>query len=322
MPKGRIQMKLIRIVLWGMLVGSTFVTYSMNDECKDDRALPAKKQSALNRSLYLAAKRGNLVRVEQLFAQGAEINVRSIQAPPGGPLLDGAHDNGKAIFPDQPLCAAAENGHLEVVEWLLKNQADANAQSGPCGQRPLERAAWNNHSAVVDNLMEKKADVDGGDRFGGAALMAAARQGHTSMVEKLLGKFHANANQLDNEGRNALWHAAECCTGDHVPVINLLVAQNIDLNTHNKYDQTAVYFTAGRNVQATELLVTAGADTTLRDKHGITPVDRAFRLLQTEGIRDTYDFFVLHGAKAGAAIPHQGDIGKLVRNKGKARHWG
>lgn len=187
-------MKLIRAVMWAMFVGAPFFVYSMDDERKDDRESPAKKQSALNRSLYLAAKKGNLERVQQLTVQGAEINVRIIQAPPGGPLLDDVRDNGNVIFPNRPLCVAAENGHLNVVQWLLKNKADVDEQSGPCGQRPLERAAWNNHPEIVECLAEYKADVNAGDGFGGTALMAVARRGNASLAGQLLQQFRANAD--------------------------------------------------------------------------------------------------------------------------------
>lgn len=118
-----------------------------------------------------------------------------------------------------------------------------------------------------------------------------------------------------------MWHAAECCTKEHVPVIKVLLAEKVDLETHNEYKQTPLYFAAGRDVHVSKALVDAGADIKCSDKHGVTPVDRAFRLLQTEGIRDTYDFFVLLGAPRGVAIPHQGDMGKLINRKGKPRNW-
>ncbi len=319
-------MKLIRTMVLMMVVGMPFFVYSMDDDRKDDPALlghelTAKQQQKLNRSLYLAAKNGNLEQVQQLRAQGAQINVRPIQAPPGGAPLNNEHQDAKEIFSHQPLCIAAENGHLKVVEELLKNKADANGQSGPCGQRPLERAAWNNHPDIVECLAANKADVDAGDKFGGTALMAAARQGHTSMVKKLLEQFRATADQRDVHGKSALWLAVECCTGKHKRVVKILLEKKVDPDPYNPCKQTALYSAAGRSLDISKSLVDAKANVYFCDIFGVNPWNRAQRRFDLTGNSDILDFFACQGAPAGAAFPEQGDMGKLVRNKGKARNW-
>jgi len=60
-----------------------------------------------------------------------------------------------------PLHRAAENGHLSVVEYLVNQNADINAQAY---QRnigtPLHYAAQNGHLRVVEYLVNQKADIN------------------------------------------------------------------------------------------------------------------------------------------------------------------
>ena len=52
------------------------------------------------------------------------------------------------LYGDTPLHAAASSGHLEVVDYLLKSQADPSAQND-MGQTPLVCAAMHGHDNVI-----------------------------------------------------------------------------------------------------------------------------------------------------------------------------
>jgi hypothetical protein len=54
-------MKFIRVIVCSVLCSSTFFSYSMNDNRKIDRELTEDAQHELNRSLYFAAEKGDLV---------------------------------------------------------------------------------------------------------------------------------------------------------------------------------------------------------------------------------------------------------------------
>ena len=59
------------------------------------------------------------------------------------------------------LQAAAEGGHLAVVEWLLAVKADVNAAASYYNsQTVLQAAAGGGHLAVVEWLLAAKADVN------------------------------------------------------------------------------------------------------------------------------------------------------------------
>jgi hypothetical protein len=109
------------------------------------------------------------------------------------------------------LQAAAEGGHLEVVEKLLEAKAYVNAAAGWSGRTALQAAAEGGHLEVVEKLLEAKADVNAAMRWDGrTALQAAAEGGHPEVVEKLLeAKADINAAAASWGGctaqRRSLW---------------------------------------------------------------------------------------------------------------------
>jgi ankyrin repeat protein len=71
-----------------------------------------------------------------------------------------------------PLYAAARNGHLEIVQALLKAGASVN-KANHLGETPLYIAAENGHVKIVRTLIEAGADVNVPDNKGLTPLQAA-----------------------------------------------------------------------------------------------------------------------------------------------------
>jgi hypothetical protein len=80
---------------------------------------------------------------------------------------------------------AAAGGHVAVVDLLLANGADVNAQAKP-GHSALYFAAQSGHAGIVRELLQKGANVDMQTKWGATPLQVAAQQGHREVTEILL----------------------------------------------------------------------------------------------------------------------------------------
>ncbi|KAF7508070.1 hypothetical protein GJ744_009652 [Endocarpon pusillum] len=146
------------------------------------------------------------------------------------------------------LQAAAEGGHLAVVERLIQEKADVNAAAGDGnGRTALQAAAGGGYLAVIERLIQEKADVNAAAAegySGRTALQAAAEGGHLAVVERLI-QEKANVNApAGGFGRTALQAAAE---GGHLAVVERLIQEKADVNAAAaRYDgRTALQAAAG-----------------------------------------------------------------------------
>ena len=97
--------------------------------------------------------------------------------------------NSKGNYGTTPLHNASENGHLPVVELLIKGIADPNTPAND-EVTPLFIASQNGHLPVVEQLLQDKADPNTGTPTdnGATPLYIASYNGHLPVVEQLT--FH------------------------------------------------------------------------------------------------------------------------------------
>ena len=98
-------------------------------------------------------------------------------------ISKGADVNAKDKDERTPLHLAAQYGHTEIVELLLKKESiDVNAKN-KYGQTPLHHAAWEDHTAIVELLLKKKSiDVNAKDEYDQTPLHSAALNGRTEIA--------------------------------------------------------------------------------------------------------------------------------------------
>lgn len=121
----------------------------------------------------------------------------------------------------QKVYAAVMKNQPADLEKLLAAGADANA---PVEMMPgfpttfLVIAAGNGHLEVVQALLKNKAQVDKPDSFGVTPLMAAVAQGSLEVTQLLLSSG-ANPKAKDKEGKDVLATAKEGGNADIVKYI-------------------------------------------------------------------------------------------------------
>ena len=162
------------------------------------KLLLKRKRKNANSKLHAAAKSGNTARIQQLLANGAEINAKADngttplhmamckKALEGAKLLinAGADVNAKTDNNITPLHLAVANDVAEVAKLLIEKGAEVNAKTDN-GTMPLHMAAFKNAPEVVKLLIDRGADVNAKTNNGETPLQAAVYN-NAPEVSKLL----------------------------------------------------------------------------------------------------------------------------------------
>jgi ankyrin repeat protein len=84
--------------------------------------------------------------------------------------------NAKTKRGDTALMMASEKGHLEIVKWLIANNADVNAKDNKdnVGETALILASEKGHLEIVKLLIANNADVNAKSNGEWTALMNRA----------------------------------------------------------------------------------------------------------------------------------------------------
>uniref|UniRef100_UPI0025AE8597 poly [ADP-ribose] polymerase tankyrase-1 isoform X1 n=1 Tax=Doryrhamphus excisus TaxID=161450 RepID=UPI0025AE8597 len=204
----------------------------------------------------------------------------------------GASVNVADLWKFTPLHEAAAKGKYEICKLLLKHGADPTKKNRD-GSTPLD--------------LVKDGDTDIQDLLrGDAALLDAAKKGCLARVQKLCSPD--NINCRDTQGRNStplhlaagynnlevaeylLEHGADVNAQDkggliplhnaasygHVDIAALLIKYNTCVNATDKWAFTPLHEAAQKGrTQLCALLLAHGADPTMKNQEGQTPLDLA-----------------------------------------------
>lgn len=186
----------------------------------------------------------------------------------------------------EKLISSAAAGDTEKVLQLLEEGADIDATDEQ-GRTAVLAATYNDHSETVEALIQKGADVDIRDHNLENVLLNAGARGNLEIV-RLAIEAGADPTITNRYGGVAIIPASE---RGHVEVVReLLVNSDTDVNHINNLYWTALLEAVilgdggKKHQEIVQLLVDHGADLSIADKEGITPLahaqDRGFREIE------------------------------------------
>ncbi|KAN0127638.1 hypothetical protein V8E53_014557 [Lactarius tabidus] len=172
------------------------------------------------------------------------------------------------------LHSASLEGHLRVVQYLLRYGVDVNVRD-PGHDTSLLLASWKGHRDVVQCLLEHGADVGLQDQFLHTPLFVAAANGNVNAVRLLL-EHNADVNFPKNTGETPL-HAAIQGSGsgaDRPEIARLLLKHGANPNARDHVLQTPLHMVSKRPelLDILRFLLEHGADLDAEDKDGKTPL--------------------------------------------------
>ncbi|MFU0790607.1 MAG: ankyrin repeat domain-containing protein [Virgibacillus proomii] len=159
-------------------------------------------------------------------------------------LQDGANINTTNEQGTTAVLAATYNNEINTVKVLIDQGADINIRDNNLNNVLLYASA-EGLLDIVKLAIDAGADTSITNRFGGTALIPAAERGHVEVVKALLTRSEIDVNHINNLHWTALMEA-------------------IILSDGGKKHQEIV-----------QLLIDHGADATIGDEDGITPLQHA-----------------------------------------------
>ena len=139
----------------------------------------------------------------------------------------------------------------------------------------LEYSVTHRQTDVTKMLLAMGADPNASGRGGTTPLADAALKGDLEGVRALLA-YGARTDAVSQAGTQPIHDAA---LGDNAEVIRELAMRGADVNARTRVEaQTPLYIAASMGkMKAVEALVALGADLTIKDSKGRTPLDAAER---------------------------------------------
>src|SRR6266478_4828778 len=224
-----------------------------------------------------------------------------------------------------PLHLASENGHLDVVHFLLERDADVSAQDkdgrtplhlasqagqldvtcvliehgadvstqNKDGQTPLHLASQVRRLDVAGTLIKRGADVSAQSKDGQTPLHLALQEGQLDVARMLIERG-ADGSAQNKDGQTPLLLALQA---GQLDVACMLIKRGTDVTAQNKDGQTSLHLASqAGQLDVARMLIERGADVSAQNKDGQTPL----LLASQTGQLGIVCMLVEHGADVSA----------------------
>ena len=176
-----------------------------------------------------------------------------------------------------PLHMAAIMGHSSIAKYLLYNEKnkdiDINVQD-TSGSTPLHEAVRYGNIEIIEELLAEGANINAQDNIGKSPIMVIMPKEKMEAIYKLMVNYRADLNLKDSYG-DTLIHTA---TMMHAPesILELLVENGADVNAKNKEGVTPFEIAIQHHdKEMTRFYANHDADIHTKDTHGISPLSLA-----------------------------------------------
>ncbi|XP_015779234.1 PREDICTED: ankyrin-3-like [Acropora digitifera] len=255
--------------------------------------------------LYSAIRGNNIAHVQLLLKNNADANFHDtsgntpLHISTGEGFSDisqllinaGCKINESNDSSETPLYSAIRGNNKADVQFLLKNNADANFQD-KLGNTPLHiggdinlsndcdmstllfDAVLKNNAAFVKLLLEHRTNSSIQDSWGHTPLHKAIIKGFSDISEMLI-KSGCNVNLTDKSGTTPL-HCSVIVKS--TAIVSLLLASYADANIQDTSGNTPLHLSISKGFsEIAQLLIGAACNTNLRNQRGETPLHSAVR---------------------------------------------
>ncbi|RGP80765.1 multiple ankyrin repeats single kh domain [Fusarium longipes] len=152
------------------------------------------------------------------------------------------------------LCAAVRTGDIELISFLVENDADVNAEQGYFRTRALEEAANLGHSDIVIYLFETGADINARSGWRNA-LAAASSNGHSDVVKYLV-----------DQGADVITHSVDTnalvgASGyGYLDIVIYLLENGADIIARSDHPEALIAASSNGHLDIVKYLVDQGAN--------------------------------------------------------------
>lgn len=210
----------------------------------DASSMPAPN---LNEILLQACEQGDNVQAKRLLDRGVDVHAR---------FTEFMYSGFTAIH------VAALYGHIDVVETLLKYDADVNGEDVTERRRPLHLAAGSGQGSMARFLIRHGAQVDAKARNDVQPIHQASWSGSTEVLDALI-EAGAAVDCSDGLGYQPLHWAT--MTSDQPEVIKYLVRKKADIEAMTSDGSRAVQLTCRADPANLNTILSLGAKTDYDD---------------------------------------------------------
>lgn len=197
--------------------------------------------------LHEAAAKGKFEICKLLLKHGADPNKKNRDGnTPLDLVKEGDQDVADLLRGDAALLEAAKKGNLARVQKLASTENINCRDTQGRNSTPLHLAAGYNNVEVAEFLLENGADVNAQDKGGLIPLHNASSYGHVDIAALLI-KYHTCVNAVDRWGFTPLHEAAQ---KGRTQLCSLLLAHGADPTMKNQEGQTPLDLTTADDVRA------------------------------------------------------------------------